>query len=214
MLFMTVVGVFCGTLGYSGLNSLYEKGRIQRGHRANIQQLRDFFMVLVAPFFATGSMFWTWIFFWSMQALDVTIYLVDRRTSTRPLLLIADEEASLSEDFRKLYLETSSPLKRALEAVQGIIFVKLLALLYQRVSRALAPLDEALFPAARSADRGGWDAALGSVMTAYARLALAFSVVFPLGLLALQAPAVVLGALALAAAGGYAYRRSRRPRSS
>ncbi|MFI5361279.1 MAG: hypothetical protein ACHQ49_04860 [Elusimicrobiota bacterium] len=132
MIVMTVIGTFCGTLGYRGLNSMYEKGRVPRKGRAGIQQARDLLMMLVGPFFSTGNMFLTWLIFFSQQSIDLVIYGIDRRLQTRPIVYVADTKVAQSEDFHKIYLaEKSSAVNDALEGVKGFILVKPFVALYR-----------------------------------------------------------------------------------
>ena len=124
MSMMTIIGTFCGTLGYRGLNSIYEKGRIPRWGRAGIQQLRDFCMMMIGPFFGTGNMFMTWLLFGVMQSVDIGIFIIDRMLATRPIVYVADERVAGSEAFQAIYIDKPSPLKQALDGVKSFILVK------------------------------------------------------------------------------------------
>jgi len=141
MILMTVLGTFFGTLGYRGLNSLYEKGRISRSGRASTQQARDFFMMIVGPFFSTGNMFVTWLLFGFMQALDLTIYAIDRRARTRPLVYVADERVAQSETFQSIYVKESSSLKAAWDGIKGFILFKAVLTAYDWLRRKMRRAD-------------------------------------------------------------------------
>ena len=99
---MTVIGTFVGTLGYRGLNSLYEKGRVPRWGRASIQQLRDFCGMMIGPFFGAGNMAATWALFGAMQAVDLVIFMIDKNTDTRPIVYVADESVAKSAAYQKI----------------------------------------------------------------------------------------------------------------
>jgi hypothetical protein len=124
ILIMTIVGTICGTLGYRGLNSLYQKGRVPRKGRAGLQQMRDFFMMLVGPFFGTGNLLWTAISFSVMQVGDLIIFGVDQRAKTRPIVYLADERVAASNTFSDIYLHPRSPLRDAVDGVKGFILFK------------------------------------------------------------------------------------------
>jgi hypothetical protein len=121
---MTFIGTFCGTLGYRGLNSIYDKGRIPRWGRAGIQQLRDFCMMMIGPFFGTGNMFMTWLLFGIMQSVDLTIYAVDRRLDTRPLIYLADERVASSDTFKAIYIDRASPFQEAVDGLKNSVLAK------------------------------------------------------------------------------------------
>jgi hypothetical protein len=109
---MMIIGTSFGTLGMSGLNSIYEKGIIPRRVRSSIQQIRDFVMVITGPLLSTGSLITFQIVFWFGQSLDLVIYITDRFLKTRPIIYIAYESVAESEDFKKMCLNAPLPLKQ------------------------------------------------------------------------------------------------------
>ncbi len=135
MSLMTIIGTFCGTLGYRGLNSIYEKGRVPRWGRATIQQLRDFCMMMIGPFFGTGNMFMTWLLFGVMQSVDLAIFFIDSRLQTRPIVYLADDQVVGSDAFRAIYVEKPSPLKQALDGVKGFILIRPFVALYRKLAK-------------------------------------------------------------------------------
>ncbi|MFA6317616.1 MAG: hypothetical protein WC943_09365 [Elusimicrobiota bacterium] len=125
----TIVGTFCGTLGYQGLNGLYDKGIISRGWRSGFQQVRDLFFCLGGIFFGTGSMNLFWPIFIIQQSLDVALYIVSRRMAKRSIAYVADQELASSPDFQGMYPvkpgPEESPLKQALKAILEFLPIKL-----------------------------------------------------------------------------------------
>jgi hypothetical protein len=81
---MTVVGSVSGTLGYRGLNALYDKGRMSRRTRSGVLQGRDFLLVLTSAIFASNSMALFWIIFSAQQLFDCSIFVVGRLVRSRP----------------------------------------------------------------------------------------------------------------------------------
>ena len=138
----TIVGTFCGTLGYQGLNALYDKGLLTRWQRGLIQQGRDFLMCIAGTFFNTGSMTTFWTMFLAQQALDLAIYFISQKAARRPILYVADAAVARSGEFQTLYPVKSagtqdSPLKQAAHALLGSPFVKPFVLLFKKIGQAL-----------------------------------------------------------------------------
>ncbi|MFA5140904.1 MAG: hypothetical protein WC728_16885 [Elusimicrobiota bacterium] len=131
----TVLGSFFGTLGYQGMNILYDKGRIPRWQRSAIQQLRDIFFVMAGIYLGSGDMFVFWTVFAMQQGLDMGIYLLSRWASRRAILYIADEGVASRPEFRDSYpvkdqvYKEGNPLKDALGALIGSPAVKPFVLL-------------------------------------------------------------------------------------
>lgn len=121
---MVIIGTFCGTLGYRGLNDIYEKGRIPRWGRAGIQQTRDFFMMLVGPFFSTGNILMTVISFGVMQGNDLLIFAIDKMLKTRPIIYLVDERIAESENFRKIFINKPSLVHEATDGITNFILFK------------------------------------------------------------------------------------------
>lgn len=119
----TIFGTFFGTLGFFGVNSLYNKGRIGRNTRSYIQQGRDLFFLLAGTFFASGSMTAYWVLFAVQQVIDISIYLAGRRAQARNIVYAADQKVAATDEFQSMYPVRPggepSPLKQALEAVLG-----------------------------------------------------------------------------------------------
>jgi len=143
---MTLIGTFCGTLGYRGLNSIYEKGRIPRWGRAGIQQMRDFCMMMIGPFFGTGNMFMTWLLFGIMQTVDLAIFAVDRMLDTRPIIYLADERVASSDTFKAIYIDRPSPLTEAVNGVKNSIIAKPFVAAYRWARGRRAPKPAAPRP--------------------------------------------------------------------
>ena len=126
----TIAGTFFGSLGYQGLNALYDHGRLNRWQRGAIQQLRDIFFCLAGTFFSSGSMVLFWTMFAAQQGLDLAIYLVGLTAKRRPILYVADEMVAASPEFQGMYPvghgsgEQLSPLKAALKMLLESPFVK------------------------------------------------------------------------------------------
>lgn len=125
---VTLIGTFFGTLGYAGLNGLYNKGSLSRRSRSWIQQGRDLFFLVAGTFFASGSMSVYWPIFITQQTLDISLYAWSRFAKARPALYITDRATAVSETFQSMYpVKPSpeiSPLKQALEAVLGKPLIK------------------------------------------------------------------------------------------
>ena len=137
----TIIGTFCGTLGYQGLNGLYDKGILSRGWRSGFQQVRDLFFCLGGIFFGTGSMNLFWPIFFIQQGLDVALYIVSRRMAKRSIAYIADEDLAANPDFQGMYPVKpgveESPLKQALRAILEFLPIKLTISLVKYLYRLL-----------------------------------------------------------------------------
>jgi hypothetical protein len=124
----SVLGTFFGVLGFFGLNTLYDKGRISRRARSWLQQGRDLFFLLAGTFLFSGSMHVFWALWTAQQVLDITLYIVSRRAAARPTLYVAEPAVADSDGFKSLYPVTPgvkpSPLQQAVGAVLGNPFVK------------------------------------------------------------------------------------------
>ena len=126
----TVVGSFFGSLGYQGLNALYDNGRISRWQRSAIQQIRDLFFCLTGVFFGSGGMPMFWATFAIQQTLDLLIYIVSLTAKRRPIMYMADEAVAATPEFQGGYpvgpspVAQQSPLKQALKNLLDSPFVK------------------------------------------------------------------------------------------
>lgn len=127
---VTFVGTFIGTLGFQGLNDLYNKGWIGRGTRSAIQQGRDLFFLLAGVFFASGSMGIFWPIFIAQQTLDLGLFLVSHFAKARPIAYVADAGVAASPEFKSMYPVTPgprpSPLRQAIDALTGNPLARLL----------------------------------------------------------------------------------------
>lgn len=126
---MAVVGTFFGTLGYQGINTLYNNGRLSQRWRDGIFLFRDLAMNLAGYFFGSGSMTMFWGMFIAQQAMDLGIYALSRKIERRTILYVADEAVSSSPEFQLMYpvgphRVEESPLKQAWKNVVGSPFVK------------------------------------------------------------------------------------------
>lgn len=137
----TLVGTFFGTLGYQGLNGLYDKGRLPRLGRSWIQQARDLFMTLGGVFFGTNSMLAFWILFITQQTMDAVIYTISRRVKKRSIVYMADRGIAATDEFQGMYPVKPgpevSPLKQALDAVLDIPLFKPFVALFKWLYRVL-----------------------------------------------------------------------------
>ncbi|MBI5239883.1 MAG: hypothetical protein HY926_05385 [Elusimicrobia bacterium] len=126
----TVIGSFFGSLGYQGLNTLYDNGRISRWQRSAIQQVRDLFFTLTGVFFGSGGMPMFWATFAVQQTLDLLIYLVSIKAKRRPIMYMADEAVAASAEFQGSYpvgpepIIQPSPIRQALKNLLDLPFVK------------------------------------------------------------------------------------------
>lgn len=82
---VVVAGSVSGTLGYRGLNALYDKRRISRSMRSHIQQGRDLFLSLASSIFASSSMNLFWVLFAVQQLFDYTIFIIGWLARPRPV---------------------------------------------------------------------------------------------------------------------------------
>ncbi|MBI5884352.1 MAG: hypothetical protein HZB91_14750 [Elusimicrobia bacterium] len=137
----TIIGTFCGTLGYQGLNGLYDKGILSRGWRSGFQQVRDLFFTLGGIFFGTGAMAYFWPIFFIQQGLDVALYIVSRRLAKRSIAYVADEKLASNPDFQGMYPVKpgveESPLKQAAKAILEFLPIKLTISLVKYLYRLL-----------------------------------------------------------------------------
>lgn len=128
---VTFVGTFIGTLGFQGLNDLYNKGWIGRGTRSAIQQGRDLFFLLAGVFFASGSMGIFWPIFIAQQTLDLGLFLISHFAKARPIAYVADAGVAASPEFKSMYPVTPgprpSPLRQALDALTGNPLARLIS---------------------------------------------------------------------------------------
>jgi len=113
-----VVGTFFGTLGFQGINALYNNGRFSQRQRDAVFLFRDLAMNLAGYFFGSGSMVVYWAMFAAQQALDFAIYLASRKIPRRTILYVADAGVAASPEFGVMYpvgprTEEESPLKQA-----------------------------------------------------------------------------------------------------
>lgn len=100
---MTIVGTVFGSLGYQGLNRLYEKGVITRFHRSMIQQLRDLMFLVAGPFFAAGAMNLFWLIFLIQQSIDLALFIAGIAASKRVLVYVSDPAVAASAAFQAMY---------------------------------------------------------------------------------------------------------------
>lgn len=108
----TVLGTYFGTLGYHGVNALYDKGRVSRSTRSIIQQGRDLFFLLAGTFFASGSMTAFWVLFVIQQSLDISLYLLGRMLKARPVAVVADAAVADAAEFKAMYAVTPPEVKK------------------------------------------------------------------------------------------------------
>ncbi|HBL16721.1 MAG TPA: hypothetical protein DD417_08185 [Elusimicrobia bacterium] len=140
----TVIGTFCGSLGMSGLNALYDKGLLTRFQRSIVQQVRDLLMCLAGTYLGAGSMMMFWTLFAVQQVMDVLIYTISQRVKKRPILYVADADTAASPEFQDMYPVTpgsaveKSPLRQALEGLAGSPFVKPFILLFKKLRQLLS----------------------------------------------------------------------------
>jgi hypothetical protein len=115
----TVLGTFFGTLGFQGLNILYDNGRINRWQRGAIQQVRDFALALGGIYFASGAMSMFWPMFLAQQSLDIIIYVISQKLARRPMVYVADDKVAAAPEFQSMYpvgpgsVNPESPLRQA-----------------------------------------------------------------------------------------------------
>ncbi|MFH1725548.1 MAG: hypothetical protein ABII00_13145 [Elusimicrobiota bacterium] len=142
----TLFGTFFGTLGYQGLNGLYDKGRIPRWGRSIVQQMRDLFFCLGGTFFGTGSMGAFWVLFGIQQVLDFSIYLVSRKAKRRPTVYVADEHIAATGEFQGMYPvkpgPEEDPLKQALKALLNNPLFKPVVVIAKWVWRVLTGMGK------------------------------------------------------------------------
>ncbi len=135
-----VIGTFIGSLGFFGLNSLYDKGRISRRARSWIQQGRDFFFLVAGTFLFSGFMYAYLIPFGLQQLLDIFLYKKSLKTASKPILYVADARLAASSGFRSLYpvepsTDLRTPLRKSWDGVVSNPFVKFLILPPLRLAR-------------------------------------------------------------------------------
>jgi len=118
----TLAGTFFGTLGFQGVNGLYDKGRIPRWGRSLIQQFRDVFFTLGGAFFGTGSMAHFWTLFVVQQAFDLGLYRLSRRAARRPILYVTPAHLASTGEFRSLYPVEPGPEVSPLAAAGRALF--------------------------------------------------------------------------------------------
>jgi len=140
----TIVGTFFGTLGFQGVNALYDKGRLSRWQRSALQQVRDFLICMVGVFFNSGSMLICWTTFIVQQSLDALIYYLSRQAKQRPILYIADELVAATPEFQAMYpavgpasLNQESPLKQAWRGLLESPFAKPVVWLVKKIGSLL-----------------------------------------------------------------------------
>lgn len=118
---VTFVGTFVGTLGFQGLNDLYNKGVIGRNTRSAIQQVRDLSFLLAGVFFASGTMGIFWPLFIAQQTIDLGLFLYSHFAKARPIAYVADAETAASADFKSMFPVTPgprpTPLRQAVDAL-------------------------------------------------------------------------------------------------
>jgi len=117
MLAMMVIGTFVSTLGYRGLNGLYEKGEITRWGRSGRQYFRDIFMMITGPLFGTGYLALTALAFTIQQCVDLYFFYRNKRTATKPILYVADPAVADSQEFDRAFVHPIDPLKQAVATV-------------------------------------------------------------------------------------------------
>jgi hypothetical protein len=139
---MTIIGTVCGVAGFRGLNELYDKGRITAKRRSNIQQLRDLCWLAIGPFFNSGNMVMTLILFTLQQSVDLAIYFVNRRTTTRPILIFTDGSVAASKELPLSYPVDAnnappSPLKYTADALKGFVLFKPFIAAYRAIKKKM-----------------------------------------------------------------------------
>jgi hypothetical protein len=128
----TVAGTFFGTLGYQGLNTLYNNGLLSQGQRSFIFLVRDLIMTLAGTLFGSGSMAIFWGVFIAQQLMDLGIYSFSRSrwATRRPILYVADDMVAATPEFQGMYpvqagaVEQESPLKQALKNILSVPLLK------------------------------------------------------------------------------------------
>ncbi|MBI4349348.1 MAG: hypothetical protein HY553_21090 [Elusimicrobia bacterium] len=100
---MSVVGTFVGVLGYNGINTLYDKGRINRWQRSAIQQVRNLLFLGSGPLFSAGVLWLFWPLFWALQAIDVVLFAGSLFAKSRPIMYVVDPRTAASAEFRRKY---------------------------------------------------------------------------------------------------------------
>ncbi|MBI5202973.1 MAG: hypothetical protein HY925_15385 [Elusimicrobia bacterium] len=133
---MSIVGTFCGVLGYNGLNTLYDKGRLNRFQRSAIQQGRNLLFLVSGPLFGAGVLWLFWPLFWTLQALDLVLFTLSLAAKPRPVLYVADGGTAAASEFATKYpataaTETVSAWAQAKAALKAQPPVMLLLLLYK-----------------------------------------------------------------------------------
>ena len=148
----TVIGSFFGSLGYQGLNTLYDNGRISRWQRSAIQQVRDLFFTLTGVFFGSGGMAMFWATFALQQAFDLLIYLVSIKAKRRPIMYMADEAVAASPEFQGGFpvgpepIIQPSPIRQALKTLLDLPFVKPFVWLAKKIYGAIKGKKDAPKP--------------------------------------------------------------------
>lgn len=139
-----VAGSFFGTLGFQGVNTLYNSGRLRQWQRDGILLLRDLAMNLSGFFFGAGSMRAYWTVFIAQQAVDLGIYVLSRMLRRRPVLYVVDDAVASAPEFRSMYpvapgsVEPESPLKQAWKALAGSPFVRPAVWLARKIREILS----------------------------------------------------------------------------
>lgn len=119
MIVMMLIGTFVSTLGFRGMNGLYEKGVITRWGRSKRQYLRDIFMMVTGPLFGTGYVMLTWVAFAIQQSLDLYFFYRNNRTPTEPILYVSDPGVARTDEFDHSFVRPIDPMKQATDALLG-----------------------------------------------------------------------------------------------
>jgi hypothetical protein len=139
---LSLIGAFFGTLGFRGLNKLYEIGAIKRWQRSAFQQVQDGLMILAGPFLATGSMLIFWTIFWAQQGLAFLIFLSSLNATPRPIPYFVDPALMETAEFKAKYPISSgpqeSPVQQALKAILDNPFIWPVVLPVKAVLGAIA----------------------------------------------------------------------------
>jgi hypothetical protein len=145
----TLIGTFVGTLAFQGVNSLYNKGRLNQWQRSAILLTRDLVLCLASTFFGSGSMAVFWTVFAAQQALDFGIYLYSRSrwAGRRPILYVADEMVAAAPEFQDMYPvgpdsgREESPLRQAVRGLLETPLIRPIVWLVRKLRGILARIE-------------------------------------------------------------------------
>ena len=101
-----------------------DKGRVNRWQRSAIQQGRNLLFLLSGPLYGAGVLWLFWPLFWSLQALDLVLFVASLAARPRTIVYIADPGVADSPEFKTKYPATAatmvvSPWAQAKEALKA-----------------------------------------------------------------------------------------------